>query len=46
MTKAPQKNVPNVGGHHAYMSLFMRKGTSWHEITFSGNAWQKKLCHS
>ena len=28
------------------MSLFMRKGTSWHEITFSGNAWQKKLCHS
>ena len=24
-----------------YMSLFMRKGTSWHETTFSGNAWQK-----
>ena len=21
----------------------MRKGTSWHEITFSGNAWQKKI---
>ena len=29
-----------------HMSLFMRKGTSWHEITFSGNAWQKKLYHS
>ena len=28
------------------MSLSMRKGTSWHEITFSGNSWQKKLCHS
>ena len=31
---------------YVQMSLFMRKGTSWHEITFSGNAWQKKLCHS
>ena len=27
------------------ISLSMRKGTSWHGITFSGNSWQKKLWH-
>ena len=38
---ASTERIPN-----GNMSLFMRKGTSWHVITFLGNAFQKKLCHS